>query len=72
MAKRVAAPSSEKSSALKPYFLTSLTTTYICDKNSEITLSLENIFDRKDILNHSGSEYYATPFNFLLSYNYKF
>ena len=72
MGKRVAAPSSEKSSALKPYFLTSLTTTYICDKNSEITLSLENIFDRKDILNHSGSEYYATPFNFLLSYNYKF
>lgn len=72
MAKRVAAPSAAKSSEIKPYFLTSLTTTYLCDKNSEITLTMENILDRQDNLSHSRSEYYATPLNFLLSYKYKF
>lgn len=53
-------------------FLTSLTTTYNADKQNSISLTLDNLLNREDNLSHSGSEYYSTPFNFLLSYNYKF
>ncbi len=73
LAERVGTPSSAHSERIKPYLLTSLTTTYQMDKNSDITLTMDNVLNRKDNLSHSGgSAYYATPFNFLLSYNYKF
>lgn len=72
MAKRVGAPSSAKSFKIKPYFLTSLTTTYNADGQNSVTLALDNLLGRKDNLSHSGSEYYSTPFNFMLSYAYKF
>lgn len=72
LAERVETPSSKHSSKEKPYFLTSLTTTYNADKQNAVTLVLDNILNREDNLSHSGSEYYSTPFNFMLSYNYKF
>lgn len=72
LSQRVGTPSSDHSVSEKPYFLTSLTTTYNADKQSSISLTLDNLLNREDNLSHSGSEYYSTPFNFLLSYNYKF
>ena len=72
LAERVGTPSSSHSSHEKPYFLTSLTTTYNADKQSSISLTLDNLLNREDNLSHSGSEYYSTPFNFMLTYNYKF
>ena len=73
LADRVGTPSSSHSEKVKPYLLTSLSTTYQMDKKSDITLTMDNILNRKDNLSHSGgSAYYSTPFNFLLSYNYKF
>ena len=45
---------------------------YNADKQNSISLTLDNLLNREDNLSHSGSEYYSTPFNFLLSYNYKF
>lgn len=72
LAERVGTPSSSHSSHEKPYFLTSLTTTYNADKQNSFTLAMDNLLDREDNLSHSGSEYYSTPFNFMLTYNYKF
>lgn len=72
LAKRVETKSSSHSFKEKPYFLTSLTTTYNADKQNSFTLTIDNILDREDNLSHSGSEYYSTPFNFMLTYNYKF
>lgn len=72
LAERVGTPSGSHSSHEKPYFLTSLTTTYNADKQNSFTLTMDNLLDREDNLSHSGSEYYSTPFNFMLTYNYKF
>lgn len=72
LAERVGTPSSSHSNHEKPYFLTSLTTTYNADKQNSFTLTMDNLLDREDNLSHSGSEYYSTPFNFMLTYNYKF
>lgn len=72
LTERVGTPSAKHSWKIKPYFLTSLSTTYKMDKNNEISLNIDNILDRKDILSHTGTDYYATPINFLLSYKYKF
>ena len=60
---------------LKPYFLTSLTATYSPDNNSEVSLLINNLLNRSDILSYSnkvgfGSLY--TPTNFMLSYIYRF
>lgn len=56
----------------KPYLLTTFNLRYNPDKNSEISLSMDNILDRQDNVNHSSSYYYSTPFTYLLSYTYKF
>lgn len=56
----------------KPYLLTSLNVKYAPDKNQEIALSMDNILDRQDNISHTSSNYYGTPFTFLLSYTYKF
>jgi len=72
LAERVGTPSGSHSSHEKPYFLTSLTTTYNADKQNSFTLTMDNLLDREDNLSHSGSEYYSTPFNFMLTYNNKF
>lgn len=72
LADRVNTPSDKHSSKTKPYFLTTLNTVYSPDKNSDITLSIDNLLNRHDNLNHSGSDYYSVPTSFLLTYTYKF
>ncbi len=72
LADRVSSPSSKHSYGAKPYFLTSVTVTYRATDQDSITLVMDNVLDREDNLSHSGSEYYSTPFNYLLSYNHKF
>ena len=72
LADRVGTPSSSHSEEIKPYFLTTLSTTYHADKKQDITLTMDNVLDRNDNLSHTGGYYYSTPFNFLLSYTYKF
>ena len=64
--------SSSSSSATKPYLLTSLDVSYAMDKRQELNLSIDNILDRQDSVGHTGTYYYETPINFLLSYTYKF
>lgn len=72
LGERVGTPSTAHSEEIKPYFLTTLSTKYQVNKNSDITLTMDNILDRNDNLSHTGGSYYATPFNYLLSYTYKF
>lgn len=72
LAERVECPSSSHSFKEKPYLLTSLTTTYNADKQNSFTLAIDNLLDREDNLSHTGSEYFSTPFNFMLSYTHKF
>lgn len=43
---------------------------YAPDKNSRITLNLYNLLDRDDVIN--VNEHYEKPFNWTLSYEYKF
>ncbi|MGI6263265.1 MAG: TonB-dependent receptor plug domain-containing protein [Succiniclasticum sp.] len=69
---RVQTPSAEHSFDTRPYFLTTLTAHYSPDKNNEISLVVDNLLDRNDVVSHSSSTYYATPCNFLLQYKYKF
>jgi len=72
LAKRVASPSSAHSYEQKPYLLTSLNINYALDKNRNIFFTANNLLDREDLVQHSGSEYYYTPFNFTLGYKTKF
>lgn len=69
---RVQQPSSEPAYRTKPYLLTTWNTTYAPDKNSEISLRIDNVLDRDDITSHAGTEYYTAPINYLLSYTYRF
>jgi len=72
---RYTCPSSSEGYEIKPYFLTTFTAGYAPDKNSEISLIVDNIFDRHDNVSNTmkdGGAYYYTPINFLLSYTYKF
>ncbi len=72
LTERVGTPSAAHSREIKPYLLTSLSTTYKMDKNNEVSLSIDNLLDRNDIVSHTGTDYYATPINFLLRYKNKF
>ncbi len=72
LADRVQTPSAEHSFDAKPYFLTTWNNSYSPDKNSTITLTIDNLFNREDIVSHSSSTYYSTPINYLLTYTYKF
>lgn len=49
-----------------------MTVKYSPNKVSDIMLSIDNLLNRKDIVSHTSSDYYATPRNFLLSYRYRF
>jgi len=69
---RVQTPSSEHSFATKPYFLTTLNTTYSPNAANEITLTIDNVLNREDNLSHSSSTYYSAPINYMLKYTYKF
>ncbi|BBB92176.1 MAG TPA: TonB-dependent receptor [Methylomusa anaerophila] len=72
LADRVMTPSTAKSYDVKPYLLTSLSVNYTLGKQQEIILTAQNVLNRKDIISHSTSEYYYTPFNFSLGYKSKF
>ena len=72
---RVQAPPSSASYGPQnssPSLYTTLKVNFKIDKHQELYLKMENLLDRKDIVNNSSSEYYATPFNFIVGYNVKF
>lgn len=71
LADRVQTPSTEQSYATKPYLLTTLTASYQPDDKRELTLTIDNLLDRRDNLSHSSSSYYNAPFNFMMSYTQK-
>ena len=72
LADRVQSPLAAHSHSVKPYLLTSMTVKYSPNKSSDIMLAIDNLLNRKDIVSHITSDYYATPRNFILSYRYKF
>lgn len=72
LADRVQSPLAAHSHSVKPYLLTSMTVKYSPNKSSDIMLAIDNLLNRKDIVSHNTSDYYATPRNFILSYRYKF
>ena len=72
LADRVQSPLAAHSHSVKPYLLTSMTVKYSPNKSSDIMLAIANLLNRKDIVSHTTSDYYATPRNFILSYRYKF
>lgn len=55
----------------KPYLLTALTVKYMPNVKSDIVLTVNNILDRDDNINHGSSHYSTVPTNFLLTYNYR-
>ena len=72
---RYCSPSSSDSYKIRPYFLTTLNATYSPDKNNDISLTIDNVLNRRDWLSNTMSSYgtyYSTPTNFLLTYTYKF
>lgn len=72
LADRVLTPSAKHSFAEKPSLLTSVNIKYMPNEVSDINLSMNNILDRDDNISHSSSHYSSTPFNYLLTYRYKF
>ena len=64
--------SSSSNEATKPYLVTDLSVNYKIDNSQELNLSVNNLLDRDDNLGHTGTYYYATPANFLLSYKLSF
>ena len=73
LASRVVLPSSDTPFSVKPYLLTTWNTTYAPDENSEISLRIDNVLDRDDTTMHTSlNRYHTAPFNYLLSYSYKF
>ncbi len=72
LADRVMTPTSAHSYDQKPYLMTSLSVKYSPNSKSDILLSVDNLLNRRDVISHTSSDYYATPRSFLLSYRYKF
>ncbi len=64
-------PSTAVHTSVTPYFLTTLTVAYAPTKLNEFQLTVNNVFDRHDILTHTSSKYYAAPCNFLFSFTQK-
>ncbi|MBQ8699051.1 MAG: TonB-dependent receptor [Schwartzia sp.] len=56
----------------KPYFLTTLTVAYAPTDKSEFALTVDNVFDRRDVVSKGTSPYYGAPCNFLFSLTQKF
>lgn len=58
---------------VKPYLLTNLHVEYKPESNISIYGTVNNLFDRKDISYFStSSEYYVTPFNYVVGVKYSF
>lgn len=72
LADRVLSPSSVHSFKEKPYLLTAFTLKYTPDKQSRVTLAVNNILNRDDNINHGSSHYSTVPTNWLLTYEYSF
>lgn len=72
LADRVLSPTSAHSFDEKPYLLTSLNIKYSPNKDNDISLTVNNILDRDDNINHTSSHYSSTPTNWILTYGYKF
>lgn len=72
LADRVITTNTKGVADVKPYLLTTFNVQYAADKNNEFNLSIDNVLDRQDNVNHTSSYYYSTPFTYLLSYTYKF
>jgi len=72
LCERVQTPSSEHSFETKPYFLTSWHTSYKPDAVQEITLTVNNVLNRHDVISHSASTYYDAPASYMLNYTCKF
>lgn len=64
--------SSTSNEATTPYLLTTLSLNYKMDDRQELNLSVDNLLDRDDNIGHTGTYYYSTPANFLLSYKLNF
>lgn len=60
LADRVQSPTAAHSHSVKPYLLTSMTVKYSPNKSSDIMLAIDNLLNRKDIVSHTTSDYYAT------------
>ncbi|WP_295920043.1 TonB-dependent receptor [uncultured Anaerovibrio sp.] len=69
---RVNTPSSEHSFETKPYLLTGLNLIYSPTDKSDISLTIDNLLNRKDVVSHSSSIYYNPPISFMLSFTQKF
>lgn len=69
---RVQTPSAEHSFGTKPYFLTTWHTSYAPDAAQEITLTVNNVLNRHDVISHSASTYYNALASYMLNYTYKF
>lgn len=72
LADRVLSPTTAHSFDEKPYLLTALNLKYSPNKNSDISLTVNNILNRDDNINHTSSHYSSTPINWILTYGYKF
>lgn len=57
---------------VRPSFTTSLYARYDVNPYSFVFLSVDNVFNREDIVSHVSSRYNAMPLNFRVGYNYKF
>lgn len=57
----------------KAYLLTNLNVEYQAQKDLSFYATINNIFDRDDVVFYSDSaEYYCTPVNFLIGMKYSF
>lgn len=66
-------PASIEHTDAKPYLLTNFNVEYQAQDDFSVFATFNNIFDRKDITYYStSSEYYATPFNFMIGCKYTF
>ena len=45
---------------------------YKLNDNNRITLNIDNLLDRENVINHKAAAYYATPFNYRLAWEFKF
>lgn len=72
LAERVMTPSKAQSYTTKPYLLTSLNVNYAMDQTQSIFLTANNLLNRNDVISHSSSDYYSTPFNYTLGYRATF
>lgn len=69
---RYGTPSTGAPEAIKPYLITTWNFIYSPTKDSDITLTIDNVLDRHDNTMHASSKYYLAPTTAMLSYTHKF